>query len=113
MTTPHTPTPWYTNDYGLIYGEPAEDQDEAPFVADVIADRECAAFGIMPDTERANIAFIVRACNAHDEFIAALKLALQALNTAPRYRVDDTDSYRIASAIEAALRQAGVNPYAS
>ncbi len=113
MTTPHTPTPWYADDNGLIYGEAANDQDEAPFIADVIASRECAAFGIMSDTERANVAFIVRACNAHDEFIGGLKLALQALNTAPRFRVGHDDSYGIASAIEAILRRAEVNPYAS
>ncbi len=112
MTGLHTPTPWYADDNGLIYGEPAKDQTEAPFVADVIADRECAAFGIMSDTERGNIAFIVRACNAHDEFIGGLKLALQALNTAPRFSVNGTDSYKIASAIEAILRRAEVNPYA-
>ncbi len=112
MTAPHTPTPWYECDNGLIYGATAEDQDEAPFIADVICDRERAAFGIMSDTERANIAFIVRACNAHGDLVAALKLALQALNASPRFRVSGSDSYKIASAIEAALKQAEVNPYA-
>ncbi|HKN10318.1 MAG TPA: hypothetical protein VJ376_12675 [Pseudomonadota bacterium] len=110
MKHPHTPTPWYDNDNGLIYGTPAEDQDEAPFVADVISDRECAAFGIMTDTERANMAFIVSACNVHHDLVATLKLALEALNTARRFRVNDTDSYAIASRIDAALKKAGVQP---
>lgn len=33
----------------------------------------------------------------------ALKLARLALNTAPRFRCGNTDSYRVASQIEAAL----------
>ena len=33
----------------------------------------------------------------------ALKLARLALNTAPRFRCGDTDSYRVVSQIEAAL----------
>jgi hypothetical protein len=106
----HTPTPWFDNDHGLIYGASIDWQDEAPVVADVIADRERQAFGIMTDTERANIAFIVRACNAHDDLVASLKLALEALNTAPRFRVNDTDSYKIASRIDAALKRTEVTP---
>ena len=108
MKHPHTPTPWYDNDNGLIYGTPADDQDEAPFVADVIADAELKAFGIMSDTERANIAFIVQACNTHHELVATLKLALEALNTAPRFRTAETDSYKIASRIDAAIKAAEV-----
>jgi len=42
---------------------------------------------------------------AHDP-AAILKLALEALNTAPRFRVGDTDSYKIASRIDAALKAA-------
>jgi hypothetical protein len=36
----------------------------------------------------------------------ALKLAQQALNTAPRFRVGETDSYKIASAVDKALAAA-------
>jgi hypothetical protein len=112
MIARHTPTPWEHDGCGLIYGMPPGDGDEAPFVADVISERECAAFGIVTDAERANAALIVRACNAHDGFVDALKQALEALNTAPRFRAGGKDSYRIASAIQAALKNAGVNPYA-
>lgn len=38
--------------------------------------------------------------------VAALKLAQEALNTAPRFRVGDTDSYKIASQVDAALSAA-------
>lgn len=37
------------------------------------------------------------------ELISALRLAQRALNTAPRFRVGDTDSYRIAAKVDAAL----------
>lgn len=37
---------------------------------------------------------------AASEILAMLRLALRALNTAPRFRVDDTDSYAIASQIQ-------------
>jgi hypothetical protein len=59
------PTPYQLNDTGLIYGQCSEDDDEAPFVADVIADRERAAFGILTDQETATAAFIVTACNSY------------------------------------------------
>lgn len=44
---------------------------------------------------------------AAPELLAALTLALRALNTAPRFRVGDTDSYRIASVVDAAIAKAG------
>jgi len=37
------------------------------------------------------------------DLIDALRLAQRALNTAPRFRVGDTDSYRIAAKVDAAL----------
>ncbi len=46
------------------------------------------------------------------EWPDTLKLALWALNAAPRFRVDDTDSYAIAGRIEEMLRKNGHNPYA-
>lgn len=37
----------------------------------------------------------------------ALRLALRALNTAPRFRVDETDSYRIAAQVSALIKGSG------
>lgn len=51
--------------------------------------------------------------NAAPKLLAALKLAQQALNTAPRFRVGDTDSYKIASAVDRAIAEAqavGITP---
>jgi hypothetical protein len=38
--------------------------------------------------------------------LAALQLAQRALNTAPRFWVDDTDSYKIAAKVDAAIARA-------
>ena len=44
---------------------------------------------------------------AAPELLAALTLARRALNAAPRFRVGDTDSYRIASVVDEAIAKAG------
>ena len=69
------PTPYVMNDAGLIFCQCSEDDDEAPLVADVIADRERAALGILTDQEAATAAFIVTACNAYGR-LAALNAEL-------------------------------------
>lgn len=109
MTAAHTPTPWMVRNNSI--------EDELL----ILSDETCVAS--VPnwddddgtDTFRvqsyANADFIVRACNAHETFAATLRQALRALNMAPRFRVEDTDSYKIALAIETALRDAGVPPY--
>jgi hypothetical protein len=56
-------------------------------------------------------AWMVRSADHHRALIDACRLALLALNTAPRFRVGDTDSYAIASRIEGAIRNAGEKPY--
>mgnify|MGYP000117791211 CR=1 FL=1 len=101
--------PWTHDGNGLIFGQCAEDDDEAPLIADVITDRERAPFGIMTDAEREHAEFICRAANTHTQLIAAVKLALLALNTAPRFRVRGTDSYAIASALDDALSEGGAS----
>ena len=40
------------------------------------------------------------------QMLDALQLAQRALNTAPRFRVDDTDSYEIAAKVDAAIAKA-------
>ena len=70
QTAKHTPGPWVCNDECLIYGQVSGDEPEAPFVADCA--RECAA-GQYTEQEKANAAFIVRACNAHRDMLEALE----------------------------------------
>jgi hypothetical protein len=43
---------------------------------------------------------------AAPDLLETIKLPLHALNTAPRFRVGDTDSYAIVSRIEAVIREA-------
>lgn len=44
--------------------------------------------------------------NAAPDMLEALLLAQRALNTAPRFRVGDTDSYKIAAAVDRAIARA-------
>jgi hypothetical protein len=61
-TTTHTPTPWYTE---LDRSIRADDGDGH------VALLAGSDFNVA--TEEANAAFIVRACNAHDALVAALR----------------------------------------
>jgi hypothetical protein len=72
----HTPTPWHVGGMGSAIAVHHKGQ---PFrvwaadgggVADVCTRRQLGADDA-PE-EKANAAFIVRACNAHDELVAAL-----------------------------------------
>ncbi|MGO9473876.1 MAG: hypothetical protein ACLPWS_10810 [Rhodomicrobium sp.] len=108
MTQRNTPTPWHM--------KPSPFDNELL----ILSDESCVASvplweddndtGTFRDQSYANAALIVRACNAHRDLVASLKLALEALNTARRFRVNDTDSYAIASRIDAALKKTEVMP---
>ncbi len=108
MTQPNTPTPWHM--------EPSPFDNELL----ILSDESCVASvplweddddtGTLRAEAHANAALIVRACNAHHDLVAILKLALEALNTALRFRVNGTDSYAIAARIDAALKKAEVTP---
>lgn len=65
--------PWVDNRCGLILGQVAGQHDEAPVIADVIADRERAVYGDVSPTEQARADFIVRACNAHAALVDAVR----------------------------------------
>jgi hypothetical protein len=74
QTANHARLPWEDNDAGLIYGQVSGDDDPAPFVCDV-----CDSPLEYTEQEKANAAFIVRACNAHDDLLYALKNALDVM----------------------------------
>ncbi|HJT77879.1 MAG TPA: hypothetical protein VJ739_11820 [Gemmataceae bacterium] len=87
-TARHTPEPWEYADSGLIYGQCGEDDDEAPFVCDVVEDSAMQAFGTLSPVEEANARRICAAVNAcrgvstealEQGAIADLRHALQAL----------------------------------
>lgn len=100
----HTPGPW------LYEYNPYTSQDGREIPAfDIRADEKLFSTNedLPPETQEANARLIAAA----PEMLEALQLALRALNTAPRFRVGDTNSYAIASRIEAVLRARGINPY--
>ena len=78
---PSTTVPWEHNGNGLIYGQPDADFAECILIADVITNRDRIASGDLTDAERATAQFIVRACNAHAEMVAALLIANVVLET--------------------------------
>lgn len=57
----HTPGPWEHGNNGLIYGQCAEDDVEAPFVCDVIEDSAMQALGMLSPIEEANARLIAAA----------------------------------------------------
>ncbi len=60
----HTPTPW------------RQTKGEFEIVAEIKGEKKLIAVC----SEKANAAFIVRACNAHDELVHAAQLALDHYN---------------------------------
>jgi len=79
MTTQHTPTPWKVLQAGDPSGVPRVTSDKGG-VAVICVNRYMGEKGPSAE-ESANAAFIVRACNAHDELVAALTLAKYVLAT--------------------------------
>jgi hypothetical protein len=101
MTLPHTPTPWFADGFDVYAIHPNGRRYQIAkaymgWIAQPVA-----------DTVRAEqqAAFIVHACNRYGPLVALLAEAKRALDTVPRFRVGDTDSYRIAARIEAILPQ--------
>jgi hypothetical protein len=90
-TANHTPAPWaYDEETGRIYHA---DGDVEPTVA--VVDLENAS----PGQAKADGCLIAAA----PRMLAALMLAQHALNRAPRFRVGDTDSYKIATVVDRAI----------
>jgi hypothetical protein len=109
MTNHHSPAPWAYeySPYTVRQGDSGTDA----------TDRELAAFEVfdaegnkvfdtnedMPsEIQEAN----ARLASAAPALLEALRLAQRALNTAPRFRVVDTDSYKIAAMVDDAIEAA-------
>lgn len=79
-TATHTPTPWIVFDASARY--PGIDgQNDTTVVVHGYDGEACGVRGSVHATALANAAFIVRACNAHDELVAALKEARNQMLT--------------------------------
>lgn len=85
MDTKHTPTPW-----GYWTGSGAYGQHGA--ITDNALGRHIAYMAGGAPLPELDGAFIVRACNAHDQLVAALQLVIQ--DKAPAYHdcLDDGES---------------------
>jgi hypothetical protein len=88
--TQHTPTPWKA-DGKIIRG------------ADGLGVCELQRQGF-PSELKANTAFIITACNAHEELVQAVKWALDDARTGPL----KLDTVVKLQTIQAALKKAGV-----
>lgn len=97
MTTEHTPTPWkanLTHNEPCVYAGTGSGRGIAYMQAENTPHIENSA------ERAANAAFIVRACNAHEDLVAALREAQAALNGAP-------NTVGLHTQIDAALAKAG------
>jgi hypothetical protein len=100
-TVKHSPAPW---SYRV--------SENCPDVWEIIADFCESSIAEVPrwqnedgsDSEEAEANAAIM--TAAPEMFAALQLAQGALNTAPRFRVGDTDSYRIAATVDKAIAKA-------
>ena len=75
--TKHTPGPWYTR-HGQISSLSSSH-------GCTIANCNRTAKGIPDEEIEANAAFIVRACNAHDDLLNALQLAVATIERLERH----------------------------
>lgn len=102
MDTKHTPTPWYAS----TQPEGHFDIMDGPNLntATVLCTR--FEFSERKDEMHANAAFIVRACNSHEQLVAALQEAIEIIQAIDQ--ADNTCSKRIdVSEFRAALTAAG------
>lgn len=98
METKHTPTPWVLPEgydtVGLICGEipirASGDEYTAPTVAIVKAKE---GRRVLSNNIVADAAFIVRACNAHDDLVEALVQVRELLSTS-------TTAYKVQIALD-------------
>jgi hypothetical protein len=81
-TQKHTPTPWRAGSYSSIVGVPIMAQPDPKQNTIIVAGTRSAA-ATTPDGFRAeveaNAAFIVRAVNAHDDLVKALRELIESM----------------------------------
>lgn len=108
MTTKHTPTPWSihwlmgTGNYHWI--SRSSNEEDRVCLVETFAPTD----GDMEAVGKANAAFIVRACNSHDELVAALELALSHMPDNERlyYGKDNGDLDTVKQALAKAKGEA-------
>jgi hypothetical protein len=102
-TAKHSPAPWsYEYNPYTVHRDGADDSELAAFeICDAEQDRIFDTNEDMPcELQEANACLAAAA----PVMLEALLLAQRALNTAPRFRVGDTDSYKIAAQVDEAIK---------
>jgi hypothetical protein len=105
----HSPFPWYYeySPYTVQAASDTSDPVAKELPAFVVYDAECnKIFDTNEDTPAELQEANAHLASAIPGMLAALQLAQAALNTAPRFRVADTDSYKIAATVDRALAEA-------
>jgi hypothetical protein len=98
MTTiEHTPGPWQQDWHFIVAPDPDGIHPDI-YIAE-IAEEDSDGRVASPEQQEANGRLIVAA----PAMLEALRLAQRALNTAPRFRVGDADSYKIAAMVDEAI----------
>jgi len=101
MTTiEHTPGPWQ-QDWQFIVAPDPDGVHPDIYLAE-IAEEDSEGRVASPEQQEANARLIVAA----PAMLEALRLAQRAFNTAPRFRVGATDSYKIAAIVDEAIAAA-------
>ena len=99
MNTQHTPTPWIDE----TASNPLSSTDGRHYIWSDMDNENDKCVAIVPD--EANAAFIVRACNAHDELVATMRQIVIEATESP-----NCDAVRVALILQqarAALAKAG------
>lgn len=96
----HTPGPW-KYDRGFILAPNRNGIDRDVYIADIAREDEEGRV-VSGEEQSANGSLLAAA----PDMLAMLRQALEALNTAPRFKVGSTDSYAVARWIESVINQA-------
>jgi hypothetical protein len=91
MNALHTPTPWFDDGRGAIY-VPDPDNDLGGIV--------------VANVKAADATFIVRACNAHDDLVAAARKTLEWFDRESDHAVSFADRVQLCGDAETMLRAA-------
>src|SRR4051794_25516874 len=105
MTDQHSPEPWTYdyNPYTVKRGDDAATELPAFEIFDAEQTKIFDTNEDMPsEMQEANACL----ATAAPVMLEALRLAQSALNTAPRFRVGNSDSYKIAAMVDAAISEA-------
>ncbi len=105
----HTPGPWCAVNENEIHDRKAEFDDDGAVVGDrpnLIAKAEYHPGGWTTEAGYEIMKANARLIAAAPEMLTALELAMRALNTAPRIRIGETDSYKIAATVSAVIKKA-------